>query len=532
VNRRIILAIGDEALAGRTAALAEEAGVAVAGRASDADELTALLHRTEPDAVLVHEDLGPLPVLELTRRLAAQHPTVGFLLVARDAQPDLLRQALRAGVRDVLALPLTVEALAEAMEGAAAWSSAVRERMDAEQLRQVAEHVGGRVVALAGAKGGVGTTTIAVHLALAAVEADRERTVCLAELDLQTGDVRALLDLTARRSVVDLVGVADEISQRSLDDTLYVHPSGLRVLLAPQRGEDGEDVTGVAARGILGALKFQYDLVICDVGSVMTEASAVAVESADEVVVVTTSDVPALRAANRLLELWQRLGIRPQGDARVLLNRVSKDLEIQPEFARKVVAAPVLEAAVPAGFAQLEPALNAGAPDRLEPGAVRRVIARAGEELGALPQAAPRRRLRLRTAVRAEAGQAMTEAVGMLTLMAVVVLGLWQLVLVGYTDVLASHSSREAARAWAVGEGCLEPARRPLPAGFRKGMRAIEHDDGVEVRLQVPLILPGVTSGLVVADRKRIPLESRRSVTALLGRDTTKGEACEAGAES
>jgi hypothetical protein len=118
----------------------------------------------------------------------------------------------------------------------------------------------------------------------------------------------------------------------------------------------------------------------------------------------------------------------------------------------------------------------------------------------------------------------------MATLLGVVVLALWQLVLVGYTDVLAGHSSREAARAWAVGEACLEPARKPLPGPFRKGMQAIEHDDGVEVVLQVPLIVPGVRSGFEVTDRKRVPRESQASVSALLDTDLRKdGERCEGG---
>ena len=92
-----------------------------------------------------------------------------------------------------------------------------------------------------------------------------------------------------------------------------MHSTGLRVLLAPERGEDGEDISASAARQILGALKFQYDIVICDVGSVMTEAGAVAVEMASNVLIVTTPDVPAIRAANRLLRLWERLQIDTPG---------------------------------------------------------------------------------------------------------------------------------------------------------------------------------------------------------------------------
>jgi len=507
-RQRIVLAIADPELAGQAEVLADEAGsLDVVGVAVDAEELTALLGRTEIDAVLLHEELGPLPVLELTRRLAAEHPTIGFLLLAREPSPDLLRQALRAGVRDVLQLPLSVETISESVEGAAAWARAVRGRMDAEDMRQVAERVGGRIITVAGAKGGVGCTTVALHLALAAAQADSERTVCLVELDLQAGDLRSLLDVRSRRGVADLVAVADEVTQRSLDDTLYVHPSGLRLLLCPERGEDGEDVGGPAARGILAGLKFQYDLVICDVGSVMTEAGAVAVEMANDALVVTTPDVPALRAANRLLALWERLRIRAS-DAKIVLNQVSKEHEIQPDFARKVLTATLLDATIPAGFRELEPALNTGAPDRLEQGAVHKALLRIGQEIGTLPDSSRKRRLRLRPAVRTETGQATIDALGVIPLVVLVVLAMWEMALIGYTDVLASNSAREAARAWAVGEPCQPPAEKPLPKAWREGMKAVQLADGVRVTLKVPFVLPGMDSPIQISDHKRTVREA------------------------
>ena len=61
-----------------------------------------------------------------------------------------------------------------------------------------------KIVAVAGAKGGVGCSTVALHIALAAAGHDSERPVCLAELDLQTGDLRSLLDLQSHRSIADL----------------------------------------------------------------------------------------------------------------------------------------------------------------------------------------------------------------------------------------------------------------------------------------------------------------------------------------
>ena len=515
MRARLALGLTDSDHAAQFVALAEEAGeIDVVATPQSSDEVFLALAHTEVEVLVLDEELGPLPVLELARQLQAKHPAVGLLLLAaREASPELLRQALRAGFRDVLAAPMTVEALADATERAATWSQAVRERSEAEELARVAEHVGGRIIAVAGAKGGVGCSTVALHVALAAARHDSERPVCLAELDLQTGDLRSLLDLQSHRSIADLAGVAEgEITQRSLDDTLYVHSSGLRVLVAPERGEDGEDVSAAAARQILGALKFQYDIVVCDVGSVMTEAGAVAVEMASNALVVTTPDVPAIRAANRLLRLWERLQI--DTPTHILLNRTSREHEIQPDFARRVLQAPVLDTVVPSGFRDLEEPLNTGHPERLEQGSISRALAEVAVAVDAVPAEARRRRLRLRRAARAATGQTTVEMLAVLPLVIIVALILVQMLFVGYTFMEASNAARAGARAWAVDDDkgwWTSAAKDELPHSWREDAQVEELKDGkkavgVMVTVQTPAVLPmpnDLKKKLRIVERKR-----------------------------
>jgi pilus assembly protein CpaE len=513
MRARLALGLTDSDHAGRLIALVEEAGeVDVVATPQTTDDVFTVLAQTEVEVLVLDEELGPLPVLELARQLQAKHPAVGLLLLAaHDASPELLRQALRSGFRDVLSAPLTVEALAEATGRAATWARAVRERSEAEELARVAEHIGGRIVAIAGAKGGVGCSIVALHVALAAARHDSERPVCLAELDLQTGDLRSLLDLQSHRSIADLAGVGDgEITARSLDDTLYVHSSGLRVLLAPERGEDGEDVSASAARQILGALKFQYDLVVCDVGSVMTEAGAVAVEMATNVLIVTTPDVPAIRGANRLLRLWERLQI--DTPANIVLNRTSREHEIQPDFARRVLQAPMLDTTLPAGFFNVEEPVNTGHPERLEQGALSRALAEVAIAVEAVPAQDRRRRLRLRRAARAATGQTTVEMLAMLPIVLVVILGFFQILFVGYTWMQASQAARAGARAWAVDDDknwWTSAAKDQLPASWRDSAKVEElKDGGVKVTVQVPKALPVPDS---VMHRLRI-VEEKRTV--------------------
>ena len=163
------------------------------------------------------------------------------------------------------------------------------------------------------------------------------RPVCLVDFDLQKGDFRALLDTPHRRSVVDLVVVSNEISVRHLQETLYTHKDGFRLLLAPEQGEKAEDVDATVARNVLSAVKARHALTVVDIGAVATDATAIAAEMAGQVLVVTTPDVLALRGVRRMRDLWKRLGVREDEDVRIVLNRASRRREIQPDLARKVV---------------------------------------------------------------------------------------------------------------------------------------------------------------------------------------------------
>ncbi len=495
MSHRVLIGTSDTGLAAQASALiAEDSGLAVVGTASDAAEVIGAIEAQGVDVVLLHEDIGPLPIMDLAREIGGRFPQVGIVLMVRERTPELLRAALQAGARDVLALPLSFEEV-HGVRNAGEWSQTLRRRVTTPDV-SVSLGVGGTMVAVAGAKGGVGTSTMAVHLALEVARAGRGRSVCLVDLDLQAGDIGVLLDLTHRRSISDLLGVVHELSPAVLEDTLYVHESGLRILLAPEIGEHEEDVSATAARRILGALRSNFDVVVVDVGTTVTEGNAVAVEMADRVLVVTTPDVPALRSANRLLSLWDRLEIR-NGNISAVVNRVNRDTEVQPDLVRKVVDAPVAKTAVPAGFRDLEPATNTGVPARLPEGSVRTAFSNLAREFGLAPKGGDRKKSR----VLGQAGQVAVETVGVTVLLILLTLLIWQMVLTGFTYVIAGHSAREGARAMAVDDPVAEKAREDVPGAWRDGMKVDEGSDYVEVTLSVPVIVPGLDGPFRISGR-------------------------------
>ncbi|MFB7500312.1 CpaE family protein [Streptomyces sp. NPDC056161] len=308
-----------------------------------------------PEAVVVHERIGPVPALELVREVALRFPAVGVILVTGDAGPGLFSAAMDAGARGLVALPLGYDELASRVQAVAQWSRGVR-----RHLGHGAETIGGTggtVVTVSGAKGGVGTTLTAIQLALAAQASGRP--TALVDLDLQTGDIASYLDIQFRRSVVDLAAIAD-ITPRVLAEAVFRHDTGLALLLAPGEGERGEEVTDRAARQIVGVLRSHYEVVVVDCGAQLSGAGATAVETADTALLLTTPDVVAVRGAKRTVRMWDRLQIRKAEETTVVVNRLTRSTEIQPQLIQRITGTALARTAVPAAFKELQGVVDAG----------------------------------------------------------------------------------------------------------------------------------------------------------------------------
>ncbi|MDA5280485.1 AAA family ATPase [Streptomyces sp. NPDC054904] len=308
-----------------------------------------------PEVVLVHERIGPVPALELIREVALRFPAVGVVLLSSDAGPGVFSAAMDSGARGLVGLPLGYEELATRVQAAAQWSAGVRRHLG--RGADAPTGPGGRLVTVTGAKGGVGTTFTAVQFALAAAASGRR--TALVDLDLQAGDVGSYLDVQFRRSVADLAGIQD-ISPRVLQDAVYEDRTGLALLLAPAEGERGEEVDDRAARHVIAALRARYELVVVDCGTQVTGANATAVEMADVAVLVVTPDVVSVRAAKRMVRMWERLQVRKAEDTTVVVNRWSKHTEIQPALIEKITKTRVARTPVPAAFKELQGVVDAG----------------------------------------------------------------------------------------------------------------------------------------------------------------------------
>ncbi|GAA1166518.1 AAA family ATPase [Streptomyces hebeiensis] len=369
MTTRILPVVGDaDAARSITTLLSQLPDAEPAGPVGDSTSLIDTLARLAaesveelPEVVLVHERIGPVPALELIREVALRFPAVGVVLVTTDASPGLFSAAMDAGARGLVGLPLSYEELAQRVQAAAGWSVGVRRHLGPGG--DVFTGPGGTVVTVSGAKGGVGTTVTAVQLALAAQASGR--TTGLADMDLQSGDVASYLDVQFRRSIVDLSTIQD-ISPRVLQDAVFSHQSGIGLLLAPAEGERGEEINERSVRQVVSALRNRYEVVVIDCGTQMNSANAAAIEMADITLLVTTPDVVSVRAAKRMVRLWDRLQIRKAEETVTVVNRFTRNTEIQPPLVERITGTRVSRVTIPANFKELQASVDAGRMQDLE----------------------------------------------------------------------------------------------------------------------------------------------------------------------
>jgi pilus assembly protein CpaE len=232
-------------------------------------------------------------------------------------EQDHVQACVGAGARGCLLRPLDVDALAETIVQVHERNSRRRQLL----VEQATTPTRGRLIAVRGTKGGVGTTAIAVNLAVA-IQRQTRQTVALVDGHFFGGDVPVALNLSPNRTVVDLLPSLDRLDDDLLTTTLVKHTTGVSVLAAPTEFQQAESVKSEAYERVLDALRIHYAYVVVDCSPFLDQNTITALDVADTVLLVTTPELAALKNAARVLQLGARLGYS-ESKLRLVVNRSS-----------------------------------------------------------------------------------------------------------------------------------------------------------------------------------------------------------------
>lgn len=263
----------------------------------------------ETSFVLLYLDHSPDTIMAAASELAQAHRR-HVIMVSRDRDPDHIVNAMRAGVRDFAYL----EQDDEIRRAVQSW----RADPAAEAAPQ------GQVVAVYGAKGGSGATTVATNLAGALLGRGQQagRTV-LVDLDLRMGDAMVFLDLAGGFGWGDLLRNMPRLDDELLERSLLRHDSGIRVVAETGPIEAAEPADAAAVSTALRHLRSHAAHVVVDGLSELDEATLAALDVASTILLTFTQDVPALKNASRCLQVFRRLGY-DRDKVKLVVNRYHK----------------------------------------------------------------------------------------------------------------------------------------------------------------------------------------------------------------
>lgn len=264
----------------------------------------------EHELVIIDIASGPRSAVDVCREIRATPAMAAVPVLCVSASEDVEEriQFLEAGADDVMARPFDrreLEARVEALLLRFQRSRDLAPVVSSDGLTLARMR---RTVAVYSPKGGVGTTTVATNIAIAAV-ATRPDRVILVDLALQFGGVATLLDLNPKQTLADVVRDESSLREPELLRTYAMrHDSGLHVLAAPARPEDAETIKPAHIALILSTLLEGYDMVVVDAGSTLDERVLTIFEAVETVVLVVTPEIAALKAMHALLEYLSEAG--------------------------------------------------------------------------------------------------------------------------------------------------------------------------------------------------------------------------------
>lgn len=273
---------------------------------------TDVVGQSNPDVGIVCLDEHPDKAIRLIENLR-EVAECSVVVVSSSNDGDLILRSMRAGAKEFLTQPLTVDELVAAFE-----------RIGQQRVGNGASRNRGcQCVAVAGAGGGVGSTSVAVNLGCA-LAADEANSVALVDLDMSLGDADVFLDTIPDYTLADVAQNVARMDFALLKKSMTKHSSGLYLLPRPVQLQDASLVTPEDFRRVLGLMKASFTHVLIDLSKAYSALDMAALEEADHVLLVTQLDLPCLRNVVRLMMSFDEVdGLKEK--TKIIVNRVGLD---------------------------------------------------------------------------------------------------------------------------------------------------------------------------------------------------------------
>jgi pilus assembly protein CpaE len=301
-----------------------------------------------PDVVLVdirHDATAGMAAIE---RVRSGFANAAVLAIAMATEPELILQAMRAGANEFFTWPPPQETFYGAIRRTAT-------RREATQGSRPAS----TTLAFLGAKGGAGTTTVAVNCAVDLARLSKRATV-IVDLKRGLGEVALFLGIRPRFTLLDAIDNLHRLDRAFLRELVTKHKSGVDLIAGSEQFDRPGAGDAGALEELFPVLSRHYEYVVVDAGSEINLCSQAGLYAADTLFMVANPDVASVRNAQRLLERVRQLGACGER-VRLLLNRAAEPFPIAPKQIEAAVGHPIYHT-FPSDYGIVSTALNSGVP--------------------------------------------------------------------------------------------------------------------------------------------------------------------------
>ena len=302
---------------------------------------------TPPDVVLVDIRGGQSAAMTAIEKLRGRWAHTAIFAIAAAVDADLVIQSMRAGANEFFSWPPPAETFDEALRRTAT------RRASAPSSNQPTTMV------FFGAKGGAGTTTLAVNCAVEIARL-KKRPTLIVDLKAGLGEVTLFLGVRSRYTMLDALDNLHRLDQEFMKELVVKHKSGLEILAGSDLFDRPGASDSATLEEVFRVLGRQYEYIIVDAGAQMNGCVVSSLYSADTIYLVVSPDVPSVRNAQRLLDRIGQLGA--SGDrVRVLLNRAAEPYPIPPSQIENALGHPIHQIFL-SDYKTVSTALNSGVP--------------------------------------------------------------------------------------------------------------------------------------------------------------------------
>lgn len=306
--------------------LSFEDRIEVIGEACNGEEAIELAVKLRPDIVLMDINMPVKDGLKATESISIKAPEVSVIIMSVQKEQEYLKKAMLSGAKEYIIKPFelntSVHTIIDTYE---------KELERKKYIKKVSTNGNSRkkctTVSFFSTKGGCGKSTLAVNTALSVAKQTGEKVVIL-DTDLQFGDVSAMLDLTPKKTIVDLIDEIAELDSDIIEDYLIDYDYSIKVLCAPIKPEHAEYIDSEMMSKIIEVLKSNYSYLIIDTPTNYEDTTLSALDASDIIYTITTMDLLSIKNVKLGLDVMESLNYS-HDKVKIIVNKATQTYGIK-----------------------------------------------------------------------------------------------------------------------------------------------------------------------------------------------------------